>query len=142
MTDKWRIEATIPTVPYGNVHVGADTWSEMWEVLDDPDMDKVMDALRLAEATDTVRRAMPGTTSEPTERSESAPRSGGYGRRKDAAESRERGEGAGQQYCDHGQMRYYNGGQWQAYFCPLKKGDPNACQPRDAETGEEWKRNR
>lgn len=136
---KWRIEATIPTIPYGNVHVGADDWSELDEVLSDPAMESVMAKLRLHQAEDTVRERLPVKDSsyEREDQPATASRSQ-YGRRKQAAQANEGGEDVGPQRCRHGDMRFYDSGTWRAWFCPLGKENPQACQPRDGRTGEEW----
>lgn len=140
---KWRIEATIPTGPYANVHVGGDDWAEMDDVLSDPLMDGVLDKLRLLAGAEVVKRAVPGTQEVyPDGRGdEPATASRGqstYGRRKQAAAANEGGDDAGPQRCRHGDMRFYDSGTWRAWFCPLGKENPQACQPRDGRTGEEW----
>jgi hypothetical protein len=49
-------------------------------------------------------------------------------------EERTESSGSGEIYtCEHGKREFRsgnrNGKAWAAYFCPLKKGDPNQCDP-------------
>lgn len=40
--------------------------------------------------------------------------------------------------CQHGAMQLKSGGNWEAWMCPARQGDPSKCQPIDAKTGRPW----
>lgn len=146
---EYQLEATIPTVQFGNLHVQTHDLAALLELLRDENLDAVIDELRLIDADQNVKNAglVGGSTSEEpaayaeneaptveTNANRRAKATGGYGRAKQESRAREGGQAP---TCDHGKVMKFrssstggrDGNGYKGWFCQATRDRDDQCKP-------------
>jgi hypothetical protein len=119
----WRVQASFKFGPRDNhlLNVRADDFDELASLLESVPADvadKLANTAATLDALRTVAEATGPVTTEGT-KSADAP----------ATQQASPNGNADAPRCAHGKRTYYNGGKWEAFFCPQPKSASNKCDP-------------